>query len=74
MKNSKTVSIRTTIVVSSQNCKVFISQEHFHSFVSIDDYPMSEAGNKGLKKCLKNRLKNDRCYKKKFILKNSVGD
>jgi hypothetical protein len=42
----KTVSIKITVVLSSKNCKVFIVQKHFtHSFVSIDDYPMSGVSN-----------------------------
>jgi hypothetical protein len=59
MKNNKTVSIRTVIILSSKNCKVFTAQNIFtHSFVSIDVYPMSEVSNYRLEKCKKNiRLK-----------------
>jgi hypothetical protein len=42
------------IGLSSKNCMFLPHKNIFiHSFVSIDDYPISEVSNKGLEKCKK---------------------
>jgi hypothetical protein len=69
MKNSKLLVLEPRSFIVQKTVK-FLSHKNIstHSFVSIDDYPMSEVANQGLEKCKKNiRPKKDQYVKNVYF-------
>jgi hypothetical protein len=76
MKNSKNCTVLEQRPFFLQKTVKLLPHKNIftHSFVSIDNYLMSEVSNKGLEKCKKKIDLKKINMLKMFILKDSIGD